>query len=341
MIDASTDFYKHVDNYAKFAHVGWRLISGNEDLLSKVFVTISIPTYNRPDTLKDALDSALNQQGYDDFCVMVVDNAPEDGTETERLIRSYNNDKLLYYKNNENTGMFGNQNRCFEIPESDYVVMLHDDDLLLPNFLKSCIEILGNYKNAAWIQPKKVKWQEDHTELADLEIPAPSAGRIRRVYDFENYYSFIPGSQTCGFFQRKAIIDIGGFNSDFYPTADFCLAVQLMHQYPVYVYSVPLAIYRIGHNASTKVETLKLYIYNDFFLKSQIMKRAGFNRFARRYLINNKSYEQESGLRDEFNKDFSFDFSTIGMTHRVPRFIYIVSRIYAIIKVRIKRLFVD
>lgn len=337
MIDASTDFYKHVDNFAKFAHVGWRLISGDEGLLSKVFVTISIPTYNRPDTLKDAIDSALNQEGYDDYCVMVVDNDPADGTETEELIKSYISDKLLYYKNDENTGMFGNQNRCFEIPKSEFVLLLHDDDILLPNYLNTCVPLLRN-KRIDCLQPKKIKWFEDRCNFGELIIPHVRRAKLRRILDIENYVSFWPGTPSGGLFRRDAMKAVGGYNSDYYPTSDYCTAIQLMSTFRFYMYSDVLAVYRVGKNASMKQETLELFTVNDFYLKRQILKRCHVSDLVSNVLLNYKSHAQVAGLRETYNQNLTFDFSKLNMNSSCPRFIYIPFKLYVSIKVFILKL---
>ena len=65
---------------------------------------------------------------------MVVDNNPERECETEQLLREYKAiPNLFYYKNTENVGMTGNWNKLFELSQTNFVVMLHDDDLINPS----------------------------------------------------------------------------------------------------------------------------------------------------------------------------------------------------------------
>ena len=52
--------------------------------------------------MKEAVDSALNQIGFDEYDVIVVDNDPDRDDETEKLMLNYNNPKLSYYKNMKN-----------------------------------------------------------------------------------------------------------------------------------------------------------------------------------------------------------------------------------------------
>ena len=93
--------------------------------------TIAIPTYKRANLLKEAIESCLIQKTTTPFAIIVVDNNPERECETEQLLREYNPiPNLSYYKNTENVGMTGNWNKLFELAQTDFVVMLHDDDLL-------------------------------------------------------------------------------------------------------------------------------------------------------------------------------------------------------------------
>ena len=113
----TTNLFGFKNNFSKIANIGYERIKWDQNLLSKS-VTIAIPTFKRPDLLKIALDSALNQINFDDYCVIVVDNNPIRNCETEKLIESYENHNFIYVKNKINIGMCNNWNRCIEISNS-------------------------------------------------------------------------------------------------------------------------------------------------------------------------------------------------------------------------------
>ena len=340
MLDKNTDIYKYFDNFQKFSDVGWELIYGNEDLLGQVSVTISIPTYDRPVTLKDAIDSALGQEGFYDYCVVVIDNDPRIGNDTEQLIRSYNSDRLLYYKNKKNIGMFGNQNRCFEIPKSEYVLMLHDDDLILPNCLKICIQILAK-GDIDGLQPEKIKWFDGKNALEELEIPVISHPKLRRVLDIDNYWFFMTGSQTGGIYKTKVVKAVGGYNSDYYPTADFCMGIQLMANFKIYTFSQPLTIYRIGVNATLRQETLFGFVNDGYYIHNAILKKLAINKVFRQLLLNYKVHSHYEGLKRAYNPEFEFNFRSLGMYFRCPRWIIVPLRIYVILKINVMKIFIS
>jgi Glycosyl transferase family 2 len=110
-------------------------------------VTIAIPTYGRSQLLKASLKSALSQD-YDDFQVVVLDNASTDNT--EEVVRSFADSRVTYSKNESNIGLFRNWNRAIEINSSPYLNILQDDDILLPGFVSESVLALANHPQAAF-----------------------------------------------------------------------------------------------------------------------------------------------------------------------------------------------
>ena len=92
-------------------------------------LTIAIPTYNRCELLKMALDSILHQINTR-VEVIVCDNASEDNT--EELVKKYVNEYgIKYYRNKKNLRMDGNFLKCLELAEGKYIHLMSDDDILL------------------------------------------------------------------------------------------------------------------------------------------------------------------------------------------------------------------
>ena len=65
-IDKCTDFFAYVDNFAKYKHVESVRLYGEHNAVPPK-VSITIPTYRRPELLKEAVESAVNQDGYDEY----------------------------------------------------------------------------------------------------------------------------------------------------------------------------------------------------------------------------------------------------------------------------------
>lgn len=107
------------------------LLSGKYEKQNIMF-SIVIPTYKRPTLLEYTLTSAIRQNIIENYEIIVVDNEPYEDkiNDTQKVIRKFSCDKLLYFRNKENIGLCSNWNRCIELARGHYVTILHDDDWL-------------------------------------------------------------------------------------------------------------------------------------------------------------------------------------------------------------------
>ena len=105
-------------------------------------VTIAIPTYNRASLLKEAIQSVLNQT-YKDFELLICDNASTDNT--NKVVSTFSDPRIKYHKNKNNIGMMNNWNKCVELSQGKYLMILGDDDKLYPEFLGTSLKIHGDH----------------------------------------------------------------------------------------------------------------------------------------------------------------------------------------------------
>lgn len=93
-------------------------------------VSILIPTYNRAHTIRRALDSALHQS-YDNYEIIVVDNASTDDT-AHILHSEYKSNiesgRLQFFRYEELVPIYENWNRALDKASGDCVCFLFSDD---------------------------------------------------------------------------------------------------------------------------------------------------------------------------------------------------------------------
>ncbi|MDT0650426.1 glycosyltransferase family 2 protein [Autumnicola edwardsiae] len=102
-------------------------------------ISICIPTYNRPDLLKEAINSCIEQTYLPDE-IIVCDDSTND--ESKLLIESFQNQthiNINYMKNNPPLGQAANVNKLFATAKGEKIVLLHDDDLLIKTALEKMI----------------------------------------------------------------------------------------------------------------------------------------------------------------------------------------------------------
>ena len=108
-------------------------------------VTVGIPTFNRAGLLHQAIESVLKQT-YCDFRLIVSDNASTD--QTREAVASFADPRLSYVRAETNIGMIGNFNRLIELADTDFLMLLPDDDCLFPDYLRSVVEVLQQHPRA-------------------------------------------------------------------------------------------------------------------------------------------------------------------------------------------------
>lgn len=110
--------------------------------MAKVF--IGIPTFNRPTYVQETVESIL-AQSYTDWEAVVSDNCsePVHVQAVSDYVDGLNDSRIRFHQQPENGGEYG-QGRYFfrEAQDSDYLVILHDDDLLCPSYLEHAVTTL-------------------------------------------------------------------------------------------------------------------------------------------------------------------------------------------------------
>lgn len=104
-------------------------------------ITIAIPVYERTSFFVEAIESALNQTVRCN--VIVVDNFSSHNYFRDKCKEK----KVSYFRNDSNIGMFPNWNKCFEFANTEFVLILGDDDVLNENYVSVFLDKLNENKN--------------------------------------------------------------------------------------------------------------------------------------------------------------------------------------------------
>lgn len=219
-----------------------------------VRITIAIPTYKRSHLLRETLESCLAQKTTTPFAIMVVDNNPERDCETEQLIKNYTVPNLSYYKNTQNIGIVGNWNKLFELAQTDFVVMLHDDDKLNEDYIEKIDKVLKHYQeelDVIYVETRLFPFalrtlpKKKETELKTISLTP---------LDFQ-FFNVVSIVGAC--FNKKSVIKMNGFNEYFDPCFDYELHLRLSKEgNAIKVLKYPLSMYRVLENYSMKMSTI-------------------------------------------------------------------------------------
>lgn len=109
-------------------------------------VGIGLPVYNNAKYLSKTLDSILNQT-YPNITVYLSDDCSDDGTDD--ICESYaeKDDRIKYFRNEENLGANGNLEKVLSLATTDYFMFARGHEILSPDHIRDCVRILEEDKN--------------------------------------------------------------------------------------------------------------------------------------------------------------------------------------------------
>ena len=186
--------------------------------------SVLLPTRNGGKYLKSCIESVLSQD-YKDMELIVFDNANTDNT--AEVVNSYSNDKRLkYYRTDSVVDVTENWNNALKKSSGDYVLMMGDDDFLLPGYFDTLDKIIKendfpdgiSYFGYTFIYPDAVNnavgyYSNPHF---DYEKKLIDSGKTTKnqlksiVYDMFKFKNRVPLNTLPHIWSRKVINRVDG-----------------------------------------------------------------------------------------------------------------------------------
>jgi glycosyltransferase involved in cell wall biosynthesis len=130
------------------------------------FISVAIPTFRRPDTIRRAIDSILRQDFSNWELVVSDDEGPEGSTWAIVTEYARAEPRIRIVENRRGRGQEENTNNAMLACAGKWIKLLHDDDWLAPGALKTFAEVSKKYPSAAFItcaanvmEEKRVKFR--------------------------------------------------------------------------------------------------------------------------------------------------------------------------------------
>src|SRR5207253_431279 len=99
-------------------------------------ISIIIPTRERVETLRATLSTALDQKS-DQIEILVADNASSDGTQS--FVASVRDSRVRYVNSGRRVSMSANWEIALEHASGEYLLIIGDDDAILPGAIDRLI----------------------------------------------------------------------------------------------------------------------------------------------------------------------------------------------------------
>lgn len=201
-------------------------------------VSVVIPTYNRADLVREAIQSVLDQT-YQNFEIIVVDDGSTDGT--EQVLAPYK-DKIIYIYQ-ENQGGAAARNTGINRAKGKYIAFLDSDDLWFPQKLEKQVEILDKNQDISVVYSNIIKIDENNKII----------GRGSKGNRFPSGYIFhevLLRKTACAFLQtmlvrKKCFEQIGYLDEELKKSHDRDMIIRLAKSYKMHGIKEPLTKFRL------------------------------------------------------------------------------------------------
>lgn len=169
-------------------------------------LSIGLPVYNGEQYLRETLDSILSQT-YSDFELLISDNASTDNTKAIVLEYAAKDERIRYIYNSKNVGAAENFNQVFRLSSGELFKWASHDDLIAPEYLQSCVDILDRDPGIVLSCTKALKIDEQKTVTGtyDYRMDINSPDPARRFHDMILVNHFCLA--VFGIFRRKVLVN--------------------------------------------------------------------------------------------------------------------------------------
>lgn len=298
-------------NFYKTKDIKSRLVYGN--INKNADYTLAIPIYGLGRYLEETLINISELDTYG-LCVQIIvsDNKPNgEIKKVINLLDKYGFQNIAYYLSDAPLGQLGNFNRCIELTQTEYLGMLHDDDLLVNNYFQIVNDLLPKLRsspNIGLIQGGRIAFTHD------IEI---GRTQVVRLYKVTKPMITVAGYSmgeipSCGMIiNRRAAMEAGGFNDDYPSSGDAFLVLQMMEKgYSFYKSKDNFGYYRIGDNISLKLDICKGFIQQDYAFLESWASSGGIQSIYCRYFMNyfySRNIDNKVNTFGKFNSDITVE----------------------------------
>ncbi len=188
-------------------------------------VSVIVPTYNRPATLRRALESIL-EQTYRDFEIIVVN---DNGTDVQDVIAALDHDgRINYVRHAVNRGLAAARNSGIGVARGRFLAYLDDDDRFYPEHLETLVGALtGGEERVAYTDALRVTEAKRDDRYVVVARDRPySCDFDRRRLLVHNLFPVL-----CIMHDRACLATSGGFDESLTSHEDWDLWMRMSAQF--------------------------------------------------------------------------------------------------------------
>jgi glycosyltransferase involved in cell wall biosynthesis len=211
------------------------ILENSSSVTEDGLVSVIIPVYNGAKYLAESIDSALSQS-YSKLEVVVIDDGSTD--DSAAIAKSYG-DRIVYLRK-ENAGTAAARNAGIRASRGEFVALLDQDDLWMPDHLQLEVQILQEPGVA--LAYSAVRLMGGKTMYGATELFAGAEVGLHQLLDFQT----LPAATFV--MRRRVLEELGFFDEELSGPDDWELSIRIATKYKLKGTSVITASIRLHGN---------------------------------------------------------------------------------------------
>ncbi len=188
-------------------------------------VSVIIPTYNRASLVARAIRS-VQVQTYEDWEVIVVDDASND--DTEQVVRSIEDARVRYVRHETNRGGGAARNTGVRASCSQYIAFLDSDDVWFPKKLKLQVRMMSDTSSSvSVVYCKHIIKNESESSTRRPESLQMYRGDVRA----ELFSGWCPATTSAFLVDKSTLKEVGLFDTNLPSFQDYDLWLKISKKY--------------------------------------------------------------------------------------------------------------
>ncbi len=203
-------------------------------------ISVVVPVYNGEKTIKETINSVLNQTFWD-FELLVINDGSKDST--LKIVSTIQDPRLKVFSYT-NAGLPATRNRGISLAKGEYISFIDADDLWTSDKLESQLKALQENPQAA----VAYSWTDHIDESSHFLRSGPQQTFNGDVYARLLLEDFI-GNGSNPLIRAQAFAEVGNFDESLLAVEDWDMWLRLAARYHFVAVPSPQILYRVFVNS--------------------------------------------------------------------------------------------
>jgi glycosyltransferase involved in cell wall biosynthesis len=279
-------------------------------------ISVIIPVYNGAKTIKETIESVLNQT-WQNFELLVINDGSNDAT--LEIIQTIKDTRIQVFSY-PNSGVSASRNRGLTKAEGEFISFIDADDLWTPDKLELQLQALQDHPQAA----VAYSWSDWIDQSGKFLRKGGHITVNGKAYEKLLLRDFIE-SGSNPLIKKQALDEVGDFDQSLTSAEDWDMWLRLAAKNEFITVEVPQILYRISPNSASfniaKMESASLKVIQRVFAETPELTKLKRETLASRY--NYLTFKALEGSLNRKNgltaarflvQTLQHDFSLLGRT---------------------------